>query len=373
MSSIFDSSQAKTNGARLVRLLIDGGTQVLRELFHSFIPPPSTLQTVLNKHFELLQNLKKKGKLFDGEWEKLFPSSGDPPDSKTFDITLLHLLLCEVFPLTEPLTGWHTMPVETDNSLEANMVRIKCFRNELCQNISTGIPNVEFENKWNNISHSLVALGLDQQEIDRLKTEPIHHDTERRVDEEVHKWKLDFEPTARTLEEVQGHMAGIQLPILEQTTHPELSSGLPDEVPDVFGRSKEIQKVIEAVQSGTVSIALITGGPGFGKTTVANKVAHELANSEHCRSVLCCSLASKVTLKDVATTMILTCSRKHSQPPENPQHWLLNWSKQQPEKVTFVLDNTDDFLEPGNRDQFVNMLRGCESLIKTQLDICNYF
>ena len=362
MSSIFDSSQEKTNGSRLARLLIDGGTEALRKVLHSFIPS-SSLKTELDKNFVKLQKLKKKGKIFDEQWEQLFPSTGDPPDSKTFDITLLHLLLRVICNLTKPMTGWHKMPVETDASRAADLVRIKLFRNDLCHSVSTDIPEAEFEDKWNKISQALVALGLDQQEIDRLKTDPIDHDTKRRVDEEVGKWKLDLEPRVQNLErEVE------QLKVQHQHTAPcELSNCLPDEVRDVFGRSQEIQQVVEAVQSGTISIAVITGGPGFGKTTVANKVAHELAKSEDCRSVLCCSLASKTTLEDIATTMILACSKSHSQPPENPQHWLLNWSKQLMEKVTFVLDNADDIVESGSRAKFVNILREMRSLSNKNL------
>lgn len=126
MSSIFDSSQEKTNGSRLARLLIDGGTEALGKVFHSFIPP-SALQTVLNNNLALLEDLKKRGKIFESQWEKLFPSTGLPPDSKTFDITLLHLLLRVICHLTEPVTGWSTMPAETDTSREANIVRIKYF------------------------------------------------------------------------------------------------------------------------------------------------------------------------------------------------------------------------------------------------------
>ncbi|KAL9980311.1 hypothetical protein ACROYT_G008877 [Oculina patagonica] len=366
-SSVYDVSEEKTNGTRLAKLLIDGGTHVLRTFFHS-IHPTTALQHVLNNNFGRLQSLKLRRVIFVDEWEKLFPSSGDPPDSKTFDITLLHLLLRELCHLTAPPTGWHKMPVDSDASPEANIIRITCFRNELCQNVSTGIPKSEFEDKWNKISHSLVALGLDQPEIDHLKTETIDHDTERRVDEEVQKWKLDFEPGVATLEEEVQHLkVHIQRPVSEQPAPHELSNCLPDEVPDVFGRSKEIQQVIEAVQSGTDSVTVITGGPGFGKTTVANKVAHELAKLEYCRRVLCCSLASKATLKDIATTMILTCSKSHSQPPENPQHWLLNWSKQQSEKVTFVLDNADDVLESSSQDQFVKMLLDMRALSKESL------
>ena len=362
MSSILDSSPEKTNGTRLGRLLVDGGTEALRKVFHSFILP-SALETALNNNSALLKNLKRKRTIRDSQWEKLFPSTGDPPDSRTFDITLLILLLREICHLTTPVTGWNTMPAETDGSREANIVRIKCFRNDLCHSFSTDIPEAEFEDKWNKISQALVALGLDQQEIDRLKEDPIDHDTKRRVDEEVGKWKLDFEPRVQNLEqEVQQLKLHIQDSKSGHTAPCELSSCLPDEVQDVFGRSQKIQQVVKAVQSGKVSIAVITGGPGFGKTTVANKVAHKLAKSEDCRSVLCCSLASKTTLKDIATTMILACSINHSQPPENPQHWLLNWSKQLMEKVTFVLDNADDIVESGSRDQFVNMLREMRSL-----------
>ncbi|KAJ7369475.1 Eukaryotic translation initiation factor 4 gamma [Desmophyllum pertusum] len=105
-------------------------------------------------------------------------------------------------------------------------------------------------------------------------------------------------------------------------------SCLPDELP-VFGRLDEIQQITDAIQSGTVSLVWITGGPGFGKTTVANKAAHELAKPEYDRAVLFCSLRSKATLYDVATLMTLACSTNQMKPPENTQHWLLNWSKQQ--------------------------------------------
>ena len=292
---------------------------------------------MLNNNLALLENLKRKGKIFDAQWEQLFRSTGKPPDSKTFDITLLHLLLRVICLSIEPVTGWNTMPGETNGSREANIVRIKCFRNDLCHNISTDIHEAEFEDKWNKIWQALVALGLHQQEIDRLMADPIDHDTKRRVDG---KWKLDFEPRVQNLEqEMQQLKMRVKVPISRPTAPCELFSCLPDEVQDVFGRSKESQRVAKAVQSGTVSVAVITGGPGFGKTTVTNKVAHELAKSEECRSILCCSLPSKTTLEDIATTMILNCSKSHSQPPENPQHWLLNWSKQLMEKVTFVLDN----------------------------------
>ena len=130
MSSILSASEEKTNGTRLARLLIDGGTHTLRKFFHT-IHPFATLQVVLNNNIARLQVLKSRGKLFDSQWKQLFPSSGDPPDTETFDITLLHLLLREICNLKTPLTGWRDLPADSDFSPEANIVRIKCFRNEV--------------------------------------------------------------------------------------------------------------------------------------------------------------------------------------------------------------------------------------------------
>ena len=145
-SSVLNVSEEKTNGTKLMRLLVDGGTHVLRNLLHS-VHPTDKLQVVLNNNKAKLQLLRSRGVIFKNQWEMLFPASGDPPDSKTFDISLLHLLLREICHLTAPSTGWHNMPAEDDNSLGANITRIKCFRNELCHNVSTEIPNAKFEDK----------------------------------------------------------------------------------------------------------------------------------------------------------------------------------------------------------------------------------
>ena len=103
------SSVEKTNGAKLSRLLIDGGTTVLRKIFDGH-HPPTNLITDLNAHYSILNNLLRRRVLNRQQWEKLFPPSGVAPDSETFDITLLFLLLINICGLTPPLSGWHTKP-----------------------------------------------------------------------------------------------------------------------------------------------------------------------------------------------------------------------------------------------------------------------
>ena len=365
MNSVLDSSEEKTNGTKLLRLAIDGGTTVLRNyLTRSIIP--STLQDVLLKHKRKLDFLKSVKKIItNNQWNQLFPSTGVPPNPQTFDITLLHLLLREVCGLTAPAHGWHEMPSETDLSVEANFVRIKVLRNELCHGISTSVPNDKFQDKLHMISQSLVALGLDQKEVDRLATEPIDHDTERRVNEEVEKWKIEIGPRVNKLENdyqtIKGDISAIQASISGQATS-NLSNCLPDKN-NVVGRSQELEEITDAIRTESAAAVLVTGGPGFGKTAVAIEVGHELVskgNEE--RTVLFCSLRSKAAIAEVATSMILPCSANLSQPSEHPQHWLRNWSKQQQKKVSFILDNADDVLESDDRAAFVSILKDMRTL-----------
>ena len=345
--AVYDVSEEKTNGTRLTRLLVDGGTHVLKEFLHS-IYPRDKLQMVLSKNRPKLRDRV----IFDSQWKELFPPSDDPPDSDKFDISLLHLLIREICHLTAPVCGWNKMPAEDDDSVEANIARIKCFRNELCHSTSTGVPNDEFEEKWKQVSSCLEALELYayRQKIERLKSDPIDHDIERRVEEQVDHWaQLD-----NKLILLETERESIKVP-----------SCLPDELSEelMFGRLQEIKQVTEAIQSESVSVVWITGGPGFGKTTVANKAAHELSSFDCERAVLFCSLRSTKRLSEAAMLMALACSKNQTQPPENPQHWLLNWSKQQSSKVTFVLDNADEVLEDSDCiNEFLNLLENMRRL-----------
>ena len=165
------SSVEKTNGAKLSRLLIDGGTTVLRKIFDGH-HPPGNLVADLNANKSILSSLSKKKVLHKPQWDKLFPPGGVAPDSNTFDITLLFLLLTNICGLTPPPSGWHTKPPPSDTSHEANLAWVKRYRNVLYGHVTTtGVDTPTFSALWTEISGVLVSLGLDQAEVDRLKAE----------------------------------------------------------------------------------------------------------------------------------------------------------------------------------------------------------
>ena len=119
-----------------------------------------------------LDDLFARGILSEQQRNRLFPPDGSKPDSKTFDITLLSLLLTEICGLSPPArTGWNHKPQAKNKSLAANLVRIKLFRNKLIHTPETRIDSRLFNEVWKEISGVLVSLGLDQAEINRLKTE----------------------------------------------------------------------------------------------------------------------------------------------------------------------------------------------------------
>ena len=173
------SSVEKTNGNKLSRLLIDGGTTVLKNIFDYYHPPANLAANLSSKRIHsILTKLRHKNILNGSQWDKLFPGGGGTPNSVNFDITLLYLLLTNICGLSPPPSGsWHKMPPTSDTSREANLARMKYYRNVLYGHVATtGIQTSVFDVKWQEISSVLVSLGLSQFEVDRLKREPCGED-----------------------------------------------------------------------------------------------------------------------------------------------------------------------------------------------------
>ena len=130
----FSSTRENTKYARLCRLLVDVGGTVLCDTFDS-IHPPASLTVVLSSPSVLptLQSLREKRVLNPLHWERLFPFVPSTVSSTNFDATLLMALLRNICGLSPPVStgNWDQLPPDSDNSTEANIVRIKCYRDEV--------------------------------------------------------------------------------------------------------------------------------------------------------------------------------------------------------------------------------------------------
>ena len=255
------SSVEKTNGAKLSRLLIDGGTTVLRSIFNGYHPPAS-LSAALNANYLTLQNLLRRRILHKPQWDLLFPPSGAPPDSQTFDITLLFLLLTNICGLYPPHSGWHNKPPPSDNSLEANLARIKFYRNELYGHVTTtGIADPTFSTLWQEISAVLVALGLRQAEIDRLKAE---HCGEQEFLDALLEW-------ADSERDVKSQLKDIETKVLQTVDESKVK------LEEVHQLQKNLQESVQSQQQDSTAIQDI-----FGKVSEKLQTIQTLNNKKEC-------------------------------------------------------------------------------------------
>ena len=198
------------NFGRLCRLLVDGGTRVLRDVF-DLIHSPSTLHVTLHSAsvHSTLKGLRAKRVLTTQQWNKLY-SGSTCVTSTDFDITLLFVLLRNICGLTPPPTGWDKPPVVTDLSREADLARVKYYRNELYGHTTeTAISESEFEKYWKEISEVLVRLGgpKHDEQIKMLKIRSMDVEEEKYFTKILEDWeqaerslKTTIENTGQSLE-----------------------------------------------------------------------------------------------------------------------------------------------------------------------------
>ncbi len=197
-----------TNYAWLCRLLVDVGSQVLRDTFDG-IHPPAGLHLVLARHpaRAMLQTLRQKKILNPTQWGKLYPTIPLTVSSASFDITLLMVLLRNICSLHAPATGWDSLPPPADRSKEANIARVKYYRNTVYGHASqASVDDATFNTYWQDISNALVELGGASYgaAIKELKTECMDPDIEEHYRELLKQWKKDEDNIKDELEEIEG-------------------------------------------------------------------------------------------------------------------------------------------------------------------------
>ena len=214
-SATLGSSDDTCNGTKLMRLILDFGTEALRIVFRN--NHSGNLQVVLSCtcssstctsstcNHNILLKLKGRGIIKKKQWNKLYPSPTNAPNINDFDITLLSVLLRNICGLKPPRSGWDNTPNSSDHSELADSIRIKLFRNERFGHIAkTAVSMANFKAYWEEISLPLVRLGIDQKEIDKLENEECGKEEVERlrkewnecdnkimnaVEENTHAWK----------------------------------------------------------------------------------------------------------------------------------------------------------------------------------------
>ena len=218
-SNVLQSTTEKENYLRIARLVIVGGTNLMREVF-DFFYPPSDLPTKLTD--PATKNQLRKT-LIKPQLDQLYPSPGVYGESKDFDISLLSKLITTICPLTPPLTGWNDLPNSTDLSLSADIVRIKVYRNEISHKYhKMEIGNDEFPTFWNEIKEALIRIARYistaaeewEKAIDELLNDPLTPEAELNA-KELQEWYLKDmdlkECTEQGLRSLKRQIKGLQV------------------------------------------------------------------------------------------------------------------------------------------------------------------
>jgi hypothetical protein len=134
---------------RLQILVIDGGLLVLRNIMdQSLTSQCITFSACLNLEKSTITRLKSRGVITQVQYDVLFPAGGKVPISSDLDITLIICLLrnLKCFGLNKKF-DWRATPAPTDVTMEADICRLKDFRNKVStfemQFLNSCLGNIE--------------------------------------------------------------------------------------------------------------------------------------------------------------------------------------------------------------------------------------
>ena len=237
---VLRSTRGKGNFQRLARLLISGGTALLREVFDQ-ICSPGNLPTILKN--PATEKQLKAAKLTKPQWDCLYPSPGVYGKSADFDVTLLFRLLRTICSLTPSATGWDLLPASTDHSLAADLARIKYYRNSVYGHVdqNTEITDDEFPSLWQGITEVLVRIAGQisnakkhewQKAVDAFLKDPLTAEDERNA-QELLRWYDNDTEVKQSIE---------KLKTLTQEAIGRLEKSLNDFQEDLAGKEHAIEE-----------------------------------------------------------------------------------------------------------------------------------
>ncbi|KAL9974407.1 hypothetical protein ACROYT_G011433 [Oculina patagonica] len=410
------STKKTTNFARLCRVLVDVGSQALRDTFDS-IYAPANLQLVLTRSKPVIQSLRMKRIVNPIQWSKLYPVTPASVSSASFDITLTVVLLRNICGLTPPVTGWDTLPSPGDTSREADIARVKYFRNTIYGHAEqASVDDVTFNQYWQDIRDTLVRLGGVQYgvAIDTLETECMDPDVEDHYKELLKQWKMDDDNMKDKLSEVETELEKVKKQVDDLTAIVAPKKDIkyfPTEVvqkirqgymnnvdhlrspawckefnfhlESLFTKLRIVKKtgakptkktihltdVFNAHKSGQKPrTVLIEGKPGIGKTTYCQKLAYDWARrqEELQRSLPQVQVLLSLQCRDISLDIwkAIDAQLLPEDVDEQAKEMFFKFIRENQSKILLILDGVDDM--PPEKLQLVSQL------VSSELPQCHF-
>lgn len=162
----------------LLHIIIISGTDIVRQIFDEAMPP-----TLLKKELLIHKNVLEPyynhlwtNHPLGGSWHLLYPPNKELPQSKQFDLCLLLALIKHLNVFPAPRKGWDVEPPSSDLSKSADILRLCKYRDILLSEIlMNGLTELQFNSIWKKVSDILLRLGMKQEDIDKVKENPIEN------------------------------------------------------------------------------------------------------------------------------------------------------------------------------------------------------
>ena len=200
--------EESANFFRLIRLVVDKGSDVLRDLLLQTIYPES-LDKFLQRNINIINTLQKRKLLYQDQYDLLTKTPAVQPEE--LDITLLCWIFRNICTIS-PTNGWQIPPGATDISREDDIYRLRDIRNKIIAHIATTqVPSADFKKLWVEISDIITRLAQHgspqmQQNISRIiqsiRSEELDPESQKlKLIETLVKWKNQDEQISLKLEE----------------------------------------------------------------------------------------------------------------------------------------------------------------------------
>ncbi|XP_033739875.1 uncharacterized protein LOC117327137 isoform X2 [Pecten maximus] len=186
MASKYFSSHETTNFARLSRLVVDVCSDVLRDVLTVNILPHGLTAILQSQRNPLSEKLKPH------QLQILYPPGGVFTGTlEDLDLGLLYSLILNLQGINVPphTKGWGRTPDNTDQSLAANIERLRIQRNEAYGHLpSASLSDTDFRRIL-----GIIRLCISEIEQGSLLTVTMDPDTEKEYIEKLSKLQHDFE------------------------------------------------------------------------------------------------------------------------------------------------------------------------------------
>ncbi|XP_053388232.1 uncharacterized protein LOC128551407 [Mercenaria mercenaria] len=235
---------------RLQMLIIDGGLLVLRNILDQKLNVQNiSLGTCLSQENSTITRMKGQKMITQVQYDLLYPAGGQLPSTADFDITLIICLLrnLKCCGLNRKF-NWNVIPNASDLSMEADIYRLKLYRNEISHiSKTTEIQLNDFRLKWTEIEQILLRLNTSvinpvpnlQQTTDDIKQSPLDPEAEERIQKEVDQWKKLEKGVEVDLRQVQVEM---------KQQHTSMQK-ITEKVDEIKKRTSEHAELIRGTQS----------------------------------------------------------------------------------------------------------------------------